>query len=290
MFRMESNVRRVAEEIEALRAIYGEEHVSFLKAEDARLASISILLSAANTPQCPKLSVILPDGYPSDELPHTPTLSVEGLSSAAAAALVKESLADKGSGSVGEVCLFEYCEAISSRVAQLRDDTVTAASGTERSSPSELSRRLTATCPQVFHGDPIIDRKSKFQAHLAVIHNVQQVSEVVQYLTEFAKRFTSATHNILAYRVLTVNGHIEQDCDDDGEAGAGKGLLFTLQQCEVVNCVVVVSRWFGGIKLGPARFKHINNVARELVTSKLNTNCAKNQEQSASKLRQLKCC
>jgi hypothetical protein len=31
--------------------------------------------------------------------------------------------------------------------------------------------------------------------------------------------------------------------------------------------IVVVSRWYGGIKLGPDRFKHINNVARELLES-----------------------
>jgi len=29
--------------------------------------------------------------------------------------------------------------------------------------------------------------------------------------------------------------------------------------------MVVVSRWYGGIHLGPDRFKHINNAARELM-------------------------
>ena len=31
--------------------------------------------------------------------------------------------------------------------------------------------------------------------------------------------------------------------------------------------MVVVSRWYGGIQLGPDRFKHINNVARVLLQS-----------------------
>jgi hypothetical protein len=31
------------------------------------------------------------------------------------------------------------------------------------------------------------------------------------------------------------------------------------------DVVVVVSRWYGGIQLGPARFAHINNAARELL-------------------------
>jgi len=32
---------------------------------------------------------------------------------------------------------------------------------------------------------------------------------------------------------------------------------------DVMNVVVVVSRWFGGILLGGDRFKHINNAARD---------------------------
>lgn len=34
---------------------------------------------------------------------------------------------------------------------------------------------------------------------------------------------------------------------------------------DVLNVMVVVSRWYGGIHLGPDRFKHINNVARVLL-------------------------
>ena len=34
---------------------------------------------------------------------------------------------------------------------------------------------------------------------------------------------------------------------------------------DVVNVIVVVSRWFGGIQLGPARFKWINNAARRVL-------------------------
>lgn len=30
---------------------------------------------------------------------------------------------------------------------------------------------------------------------------------------------------------------------------------------------VVVSRWFGGVLLGPARFTHINNAARQLLAA-----------------------
>jgi len=58
-----------------------------------------------------------------------------------------------------------------------------------------------------------------------------------------------------------------QDYNDDGESAAGGRLLRLLQSMEVWNVLVVVSRWFGGIKLGAERFKWINSVARESVVN-----------------------
>ena len=58
-----------------------------------------------------------------------------------------------------------------------------------------------------------------------------------------------------------------QDSDDDGETAAGGRLLHLLQMVDARNVVVVVSRWYGGVLLGPARFTHINNAARELLDS-----------------------
>lgn len=37
------------------------------------------------------------------------------------------------------------------------------------------------------------------------------------------------------------------------------------QILDVRNVMVVVSRWYGGILLGPDRFKHINNCARNIL-------------------------
>lgn len=52
------------------------------------------------------------------------------------------------------------------------------------------------------------------------------------------------------------------DYDDDGETGAGKKLLELIKNnLNVNNIAVMVSRWYGGINLGPARFKMIKDVA-----------------------------
>ena len=56
---------------------------------------------------------------------------------------------------------------------------------------------------------------------------------------------------------------VVQDYDDDGETAAGGRLLHVMQLMDVWNVVVVVTRWYGGIQLGPARFRLINDVGRD---------------------------
>lgn len=56
-----------------------------------------------------------------------------------------------------------------------------------------------------------------------------------------------------AYRICRENGVTMQDNDDDGEAAAGGRIAHLMQVMEVVNVLVVVSRWYGGVKLGPDR-------------------------------------
>ena len=112
------------------------------------------------------------------------------------------------------------------------------------------------------HGEPIIDRKSTFQAHVAIIHSVEEGKELMRYLCTDNK-IARATHNIWALRIVQPNGVVMSDNDDDGETAAGGRLMHLLDMMKVENALCVVSRWYGGILLGPARFKHINNVARK---------------------------
>ena len=119
--------------------------------------------------------------------------------------------------------------------------------------------------PQIIHGEPFTDRKSTFQAHLAHVVTQEQVKQVLQELKE-NRKIHNATHNVMAYRIYCEDrSSFLQDCDDDGEAMAGSRLLHLLQILEGKNIVVVVTRWYGGILLGPDRFKHYNNCARDVM-------------------------
>ena len=119
--------------------------------------------------------------------------------------------------------------------------------------------------PEILHGEPITDRKSTFQAHLVKVSSEQEMENAVRDL-KMNRKVANATHNIVAYRINKKDSSvILQDFDDDGEHNAGSRLLHLLQILNVQNYVMIVSRWYGGIHLGPDRFKHINNCARNLL-------------------------
>ena len=123
----------------------------------------------------------------------------------------------------------------------------------------------SGSTPALYHGEPLTDRRSTFQAHLSPVHSVSEAMEALAALKS-NKKISTATHNISAYRISGgPHNTCLQDCDDDGESHAGSRLLHLLQILEVKDVLVVVSRWFGGIQLGPDRFKHINNVSRDLL-------------------------
>ena len=58
---------------------------------------------------------------------------------------------------------------------------------------------------------------------------------------------------------------LKHDNDDDGEDAAGSKLAHLLEMRKEEGVLVVVTRWYGGIQLGPKRFHHIINLARELL-------------------------
>lgn len=71
-----------------------------------------------------------------------------------------------------------------------------------------------------------------------------------QFIEEIKKRHKEANHNCSAY-VIGQHGQY-QKADDNGEPSgtAGKPILEVLLKSGVKNAVIVVTRYFGGIKLG----------------------------------------
>ncbi|WP_241957964.1 YigZ family protein [Staphylococcus capitis] len=89
--------------------------------------------------------------------------------------------------------------------------------------------------------------KSRFIAH---IRPVQNEEEAKAFINEIKSSHKDATHNCSAY---TVGPEMNiQKANDDGEPSgtAGVPMLEILKKLEIHDACVVVTRYFGGIKLG----------------------------------------
>lgn len=89
--------------------------------------------------------------------------------------------------------------------------------------------------------------KSKFLAH--VLHVEDEIS-ARDFLQTIRKKYFDATHNCSAW-ILGERGD-KQKSNDDGEPGgtAGNPILETIKKNDLTNVAIVVTRYFGGIKLG----------------------------------------
>lgn len=89
--------------------------------------------------------------------------------------------------------------------------------------------------------------KSRFIAYL---ERVATEDEAIEFITKIKKKHWDARHNCSAYIIGEKSNF--QKADDDGEPSgtAGKPMLEVLKKTGLTDVVVVVTRYFGGIKLG----------------------------------------
>ena len=90
-------------------------------------------------------------------------------------------------------------------------------------------------------------KKSIFIAHVKHVETEESAREFVQSIR---KKYFDATHNCSAW-ILGELGNIQKSNDDGEPSGtAGNPILDTIKKHELTNTAVVVTRYFGGIKLG----------------------------------------
>ncbi len=104
----------------------------------------------------------------------------------------------------------------------------------------------TVACGEIFSAAYEVN-KSKFLAHVSHVETEEAARDFVQMIR---KKYFDATHNCSAW-VLGERGD-KQKSNDDGEPGgtAGNPILEAIKKNELTNCAIVVTRYFGGIKLG----------------------------------------
>ncbi len=92
-------------------------------------------------------------------------------------------------------------------------------------------------------------KKSRF---IATVGHAADKDSAVRFIEEVSAKHSGANHNTYAYIAGNPNGGAEVGFNDDGEIGgtAGKTILSVLQMRGIGEVVAVVTRYFGGTRLG----------------------------------------
>ena len=109
------------------------------------------------------------------------------------------------------------------------------------------------------------EKRSQFYAHLYMISHQSEINDV---LALHRSEYKKAAHHCYAVQLIDNNGCFE-DNRNDGEVGhPGRFLMEILKRNKLESHLLIVSRIFGGVKLGPGgvsrAFKKAGNGVVEL--------------------------
>ena len=103
------------------------------------------------------------------------------------------------------------------------------------------------TAPRATFQKELEIKKSIFLATLIPVKNEEEAQEAI---AKMKKEKRDATHNCSAYRIGTERIYEKSSDDGEPQGTAGHPMLHVLQINELTNTLAIVTRWFGGIKLG----------------------------------------
>ena len=112
-------------------------------------------------------------------------------------------------------------------------------------------------------------KRSVFITHLFYVESMKQAKE---YISKISGEHKTASHNCWAY-IIGEKGEIFHSSDAGEPSGtAGRPILNVLQKHRMTNIVVVVTRYFGGVKLG---IRGLINAYSECVEKAINESSLK---------------
>ena len=91
------------------------------------------------------------------------------------------------------------------------------------------------------------EKRSKF---IAIALPVRTLSEVKDYLEEYQKKYYDARHVCYAYMLGAERKEFRANDNGEPSGTAGKPILGQINSKELTDVLVIVVRYFGGIKLG----------------------------------------
>jgi putative IMPACT (imprinted ancient) family translation regulator len=116
-----------------------------------------------------------------------------------------------------------------------------------------------------FMANVISDRGSKYSVSWGIVTGDKSSIKhrISQYLSD--KYFLKATHNTYAYRIRDSDGLLSEGKNDDGETWAGQCILNVLQRENIVDGIIVVTRYFWWVQLHGDRFRHVIDATKMFV-------------------------
>ncbi|APE08034.1 MULTISPECIES: YigZ family protein [unclassified Rhodococcus (in: high G+C Gram-positive bacteria)] len=100
--------------------------------------------------------------------------------------------------------------------------------------------------------DVVVETEVKHSRFLAAVRRVDTADAALAFVDEQRRLYPDARHHCWAFVVGDDPSARAERSSDDGEPGgtAGIPMLQVLHHRDLVNVAVVVTRWFGGVKLG----------------------------------------
>lgn len=92
--------------------------------------------------------------------------------------------------------------------------------------------------------------KEKGSKFLAFAYPVQNEDEIRTHVEALKKKYHDARHHCFAWELGTDGMNFRMNDDGEPSGTAGKPILGQIHSHEVTNVLVVVVRYFGGVKLG----------------------------------------
>ncbi len=105
-------------------------------------------------------------------------------------------------------------------------------------------------------GVVLTDRGSKYAVSGAPVQSRADVDTVLRDLKS-DRAYAKATHNTWA--AILPTGGLKAD---DGESGAAMVILRMMERDGLSDHVIIVTRWYGGKKLGGDRFRRVQDATR----------------------------
>lgn len=97
-----------------------------------------------------------------------------------------------------------------------------------------------------YSSDEFVEKRSRF---IGYAKPVKTEAEALEFINKIKKEHWDARHNCYAYS-LRENGIRRYSDDGEPQGTAGVPMLDVLNKNEIVDAVVVVTRYFGGVLLG----------------------------------------